>query len=99
MGVDGDDISGEREGGLRLWEAKYQFQQDMLPMFVGETFGRKVNSCPIRSIKLIGLLRSFPRAKVSTLFGTAAMTVTGSLPGKKLVTQAEVCPYLLCPIP
>jgi gamma-tubulin complex component 3 len=37
-----DDISGEREGGLRLWEAKYQFQKDMLPLFVGEAFGKKV---------------------------------------------------------
>lgn len=34
-----DDISGERESGLRMWEAKYQFQKE--PMFVGETFGRK----------------------------------------------------------
>lgn len=41
-GGDNDDISGDREGGLRLWEAKYQFQKDMLPMFVGEAFGRKV---------------------------------------------------------
>ncbi|KAJ7068312.1 gamma-tubulin complex, component 3 [Mycena amicta] len=41
---DGDDISAEREGGLKLWEAKYQFQEDMLPMFVGETFGKKIFS-------------------------------------------------------
>jgi gamma-tubulin complex component 3 len=40
--ADNDDISGDREGGLRLWEAKYQFQKEMLPMFVGEAFGRKV---------------------------------------------------------
>lgn len=39
-----DDISGVRETGLRLWEAKYQFQKEMLPMFVGEAFGRKVRS-------------------------------------------------------
>jgi hypothetical protein len=44
LGVDNDDISGDREGGLRLWEAKYQFQKDMLPMFVGEAFGKKVSS-------------------------------------------------------
>lgn len=37
-----EDISAEREGGLRLWEAKYQFRRDMLPMFVGEAFGKKV---------------------------------------------------------
>jgi gamma-tubulin complex component 3 len=42
FGGDNDDISGELEGGLRLWEAKYQFQKDMLPMFVGEAFGKKV---------------------------------------------------------
>ncbi|KIM53815.1 hypothetical protein SCLCIDRAFT_1222528 [Scleroderma citrinum Foug A] len=39
-----DDISSEREGGLRLWEAKYQFRMDMLPMFVGEAFGKKIFS-------------------------------------------------------
>lgn len=41
-GADNDDILGDREGGLRLWEAKYQFQNDMLPLFVGEAFGKKV---------------------------------------------------------
>lgn len=41
-GGDIDDLSGERESGLRLWEAKYIFQKDMLPMFVGEAFGKKV---------------------------------------------------------
>ena len=41
VGTD-EDISNDREGGLRLWEAKYQFQKDMLPMFVGEAFGKKV---------------------------------------------------------
>ncbi|TFY63403.1 hypothetical protein EVJ58_g3277 [Rhodofomes roseus] len=41
---DGEDISGEREGGLKLWESKYQFQKDMLPAFVGEVFGRKIFS-------------------------------------------------------
>lgn len=44
FGGDNDDMLGEREGGLRLWEAKYLFQKDMLPMFVGEAFGRKVCS-------------------------------------------------------
>ncbi|KAF8076445.1 gamma-tubulin complex DGRIP91/SPC98 component [Lyophyllum atratum] len=44
FGGDADDISGAREGGLRLWETKYQFQKDMLPMFVGEAFGRKIFS-------------------------------------------------------
>lgn len=43
LGPDNEDVSGTQpEDGLRLWEAKYQFQKDMLPMFVGEAFGRKV---------------------------------------------------------
>nr|GAT59461.1 predicted protein [Mycena chlorophos] len=41
---DGDELSAERESGLKHWEAKHQFQQDMLPMFVGETFGKKIFS-------------------------------------------------------
>lgn len=37
------DDPREARGGLTLWDAKYRFQQDMLPMFVGEAFGRKVS--------------------------------------------------------
>ncbi|TFK75864.1 gamma-tubulin complex DGRIP91/SPC98 component [Pluteus cervinus] len=44
LGGDVDDISGIRESGLRLWENKYRFQKEMLPMFVGEAFGRKIFS-------------------------------------------------------
>lgn len=40
---DADDLATVREGRLKLWEAKYQFRSDMLPMFVGEAFGKKVN--------------------------------------------------------
>jgi gamma-tubulin complex component 3 len=45
FGGDGEapDVSGEREGGQRLWETKYRFRKDMLPMFVGEAFGRKAS--------------------------------------------------------
>ncbi len=43
-GGDFGDISEERAGGLQLWEQKYRFQEDMLPAFVGETFGRKVRT-------------------------------------------------------
>ncbi|OBZ70405.1 Spindle pole body component alp6 [Grifola frondosa] len=43
-GGDVEDVLGEHEGGLKLWETKYQFQKDMLPSFVGETFGRKIFS-------------------------------------------------------
>lgn len=28
--------------GIRLWEEKYKFKREMLPRFVGETFGRRV---------------------------------------------------------
>ncbi|KAJ3510072.1 hypothetical protein NLJ89_g4877 [Agrocybe chaxingu] len=41
---DNDDDLGLREDGQKLWEAKYQFRKDMLPMFVGEPFGRKIFS-------------------------------------------------------
>ncbi|KAJ7638857.1 gamma-tubulin complex DGRIP91/SPC98 component [Roridomyces roridus] len=44
VGGDTDDISVERDGGLKLWESKYQFQEDMLPIFVGEAFGKKIFS-------------------------------------------------------
>ncbi|KAI6151939.1 gamma-tubulin complex, component 3 [Pisolithus tinctorius] len=44
LGGETDDMSTEREGGLRLWEAKYQFRVDMLPLFVGEAFGKKIFS-------------------------------------------------------
>ncbi|KZP17293.1 gamma-tubulin complex, component 3, partial [Athelia psychrophila] len=47
MGLGGEvdnDESTEREGGLKLWEGKYQFQKEMLPMFVGEAFGKKIFS-------------------------------------------------------
>ncbi|KAG6378566.1 gamma-tubulin complex, component 3 [Boletus reticuloceps] len=41
---DAEDMSTERESGLRLWQAKYRFREDMLPMFVGEAFGKKIFS-------------------------------------------------------
>ncbi|KAI0315981.1 gamma-tubulin complex DGRIP91/SPC98 component [Amylostereum chailletii] len=34
----------DKETGLRLWEAKHKFRQEMLPAFVGEGFGRKIFS-------------------------------------------------------
>jgi gamma-tubulin complex component 3 len=36
-----EDLSNEREGGMKLWESKYRFHKTMLPAFVGEAFGRK----------------------------------------------------------
>lgn len=44
LGGEAEDISGERDGGLKLWESKYRFRKDMLPSFVGEAFGRKIFS-------------------------------------------------------
>ncbi|KAH9077122.1 gamma-tubulin complex DGRIP91/SPC98 component [Lactarius deliciosus] len=42
--VDQDDLTSERESGLRLWQGKYKFRQEMLPAFVGEGFGSKIFS-------------------------------------------------------
>ncbi|SJL02046.1 related to Spindle pole body component alp6 [Armillaria ostoyae] len=42
--MDNEDAIDKRENGLQLWQSKYQFQEDMLPMFVGEAFGRKILS-------------------------------------------------------
>jgi gamma-tubulin complex component 3 len=51
LNADQDDLTGERESGLRLWQAKYKFRQEMLPAFVGEGFGNKeswpIRACPI----------------------------------------------------
>ncbi|KAJ3987247.1 gamma-tubulin complex, component 3 [Lentinula detonsa] len=38
------DDPRDRRGGLTIWQAKYKFEQNMLPMFVGEAFGRKILS-------------------------------------------------------
>ncbi|CAG7846630.1 Spindle pole body component alp6 AltName: Full=Altered polarity protein 6 [Serendipita indica DSM 11827] len=39
-----NDSDETRNNGLILWEGKYQFRKDMLPSFVGESFGRKIFS-------------------------------------------------------
>ncbi|KAJ3565736.1 hypothetical protein NP233_g7448 [Leucocoprinus birnbaumii] len=44
FGNDGEDYSGAREDGLKLWDAKYRFRQEMLPLFVGDAFGKKIFS-------------------------------------------------------
>ena len=52
-----EDFSLDNEGGgLRLWESKYTFRREMLPAFVGETFGRKV--CVFVRVLRTALLRS-----------------------------------------
>jgi gamma-tubulin complex component 3 len=41
---DNDDFFGFPVKGQKLWEAKYRFRKEMLPAFVGESFGKKVLS-------------------------------------------------------
>lgn len=61
---DNDDFSGLRGNGQKLWEAKYRFRKDMLPMFVGEPFGKKVSYWSfVPSPSLILFERSFQRAR------------------------------------
>lgn len=33
-----------RQDGLKLWQGKYEFREEMLPSFVGETFAKKIFS-------------------------------------------------------
>ncbi|THV08504.1 gamma-tubulin complex DGRIP91/SPC98 component [Dendrothele bispora CBS 962.96] len=39
-----NDDTWDGGDGLKMWEAKYEFRKEMLPMFVGEAFGRKIFS-------------------------------------------------------
>lgn len=41
--LDDDVVVRPDEGGRRLWQDKYRFRREMLPSFVGETFGKKVS--------------------------------------------------------
>ena len=55
-----------RNIGLKLWEGKYQFRTDMLPSFVGESFGKKVRPSDRSSNlerRLMMLYRYFPPEK------------------------------------
>lgn len=40
---DTDDFFGPHMNGQKLWETKYRFRKEMLPAFVGESFGKKVS--------------------------------------------------------
>ncbi|KAI0036752.1 gamma-tubulin complex DGRIP91/SPC98 component [Vararia minispora EC-137] len=44
LAIDNDEALGDKDGGLRMWETKYEFRSGMLPAFVGEEFGRKIFS-------------------------------------------------------
>lgn len=63
FGGESEDISGEREMGLKLWEGKYQFRKEMLPSFVGEAFGRKVGWFATIHFRLPNWHRSFLQGK------------------------------------
>ena len=39
----GDEDRDVEHNGLKLWEGKYLFREEMLPSFVGENFGKKVS--------------------------------------------------------
>lgn len=39
---DTDNFLELRVNGQKLWETKYRFRKEMLPAFVGESFGKKV---------------------------------------------------------
>jgi gamma-tubulin complex component 3 len=65
--VEQDDLAGERESGLRLWQAKYKLRQEMLPAFVGEGFGSKVRclvSCITRACQPVYVGRFSQQGKV-----------------------------------
>ncbi|GJJ07538.1 hypothetical protein Clacol_001740 [Clathrus columnatus] len=42
--MDQKDGSNVQSPGTRLWESKYQFRKDLLPRFVGESFGKRIFS-------------------------------------------------------
>ena len=43
--TEGEEYTGPIEDGPKLWETKYRFRQEMLPLFVGDAFGKKVSAC------------------------------------------------------
>ncbi|CDO71343.1 hypothetical protein BN946_scf184908.g101 [Trametes cinnabarina] len=61
-GGDVEDASEEHAGGLQLWEQKYRFRKEMLPAFVGETFGRKHLAIALKYSDIVGLERSIDTA-------------------------------------
>lgn len=64
FGGETDDFLGQRDNGKKLWETKYRFRKDMLPLFVGESFGKKVSRTTYRGVLFSSLFRFFPREKV-----------------------------------
>lgn len=62
FGGDNDEFLG-RDNGQKLWETKYRFQKDMLPMFVGESFGRKVSHHNTSDISSVNCHQIFSTGK------------------------------------
>lgn len=91
FGGDTDDFLGQRDNGKKLWETKYRFRKDMLPLFVGESFGKKVSLdlCPGGPFSSF-FFRFFPREKVWISLDTVASIATGLWYGKKWAIQGEV---------
>ena len=83
--VDQDDLTGDRESGLRLWQGKYKFRQEMLPAFVGEGFGSKVSYMNPYHIASNNshIYRSSRLGRVSISFAIVATTRTGLLLARK----------------
>jgi len=54
----GDEEREVEHNGLKLWEGKYLFRKEMLPSFVGESFGKKVSisTSPERQTTLTSLV-------------------------------------------
>lgn len=86
-----------------LWAQKYEFREDMRPNFLSEEFGRKVGRIQTQAQRAVGgqieadlstlvvsSCRSSRPARVSTSFGTAVRTATGSQRGRNSRTLVEV---------
>ena len=48
--ADVDEAGAYKEESLKLWEGKYVFRKDMLPAFIGESFGKKVIVTPLTHV-------------------------------------------------
>ena len=78
-GEDANSNNDSLESGMRLWEGKYDFKKEMLPRFVGETFGKKVGVVlqPLVTPIYYPGFRYSLLERVSTSSGTVVMTAIG----------------------
>jgi len=58
--ISSEDILNENasSAGIRLWEEKYMFKKEMLPRYVGETFGKRVS---VFAVRILTILIFFPQ--------------------------------------